>query len=152
MSLEKYRSKRKFDKTTEPEGKIGKSGEKLIYVVQEHFASHHHYDLRLEREGVLKSWAVPKEPPMKEGEKRLAVSVEDHPVDYSNFEGTIPKGEYGAGTVEIWDKGTYEPEKWKDEEIIVDIHGAKLKGKYVLIKTKFGGSKNSWLFFKKKMS
>jgi DNA ligase D-like protein (predicted 3'-phosphoesterase) len=127
-----------------------KEGRKLIYVIQKHQAKKLHWDLRLEYEGVLKSWAVPKEPPVKEGEKRLAVAVEDHPVDYAEFEGVIPEGQYGAGIVEIWDKGNYEAVKWKDEEIIVDIHGKKLKGKYVLIKTKFGGNKNSWLFFKKK--
>jgi DNA ligase D-like protein (predicted 3'-phosphoesterase) len=149
MSLEKYKSKRNFDKTQEPEGEIKKSGKKLIYVIQRHVAKKLHFDLRLEHEGVLKSWAVPKGPPTKEGEKRLAVAVEDHPIDYAKFEGTIPEG-YGAGTVEIWDKGTYETMKWKDEEIIVDINGKKLKGMYVLIKTNFGGSKNSWLFFKKK--
>jgi len=150
MSLEKYKSKRKFGETSEPEGEIKKSGKELIYVIQKHQAKKLHWDLRLERNGVLKSWAVPKEPPTKEGERRLAVAVEDHPVDYSSFEGAIPEGQYGTGTVEIWDGGTYEAMKWKDNEIIIDIHGNKLKGKYVLIKTKFGGSKNSWLFFKKK--
>ncbi len=109
-----------------------------------------HWDLRLEREGVLKSWAVPKEPPTEEGVKRLAVAVEDHPVDYSNFKGAIPKGQYGAGMVEIWDRGRYEPVKWEGNEIIIHIYGRILKGKYVLIKTKFGDSKNSWLLFKKK--
>jgi len=150
MVLEGYKRKRKFEKTKEPEGEIKKSGKKLIFVIQKHQAKKLHYDLRLEHEGVLKSWAVPKEPPIKEGEKRLAVAVEDHPIDYAKFEGTIPEAQYGAGTVEIWDKGTYEPVKWKDEEIIVDVHGKKLKGLYVLIKAKFGGSKNNWLFFKKK--
>jgi DNA ligase D-like protein (predicted 3'-phosphoesterase) len=150
MSLEKYKSKRKFDKTTEPEGKLKKSAGKLIYVIQRHQARNLHFDLRLEHDGVLKSWAVPKEPPQKEGEKRLAVAVEDHPIDYANFSGKIPEGQYGAGTVEIWDKGSYEAEKWNEKEIIVDVHGKKLRGKYVLIKTNFGGSKNSWLFFKKK--
>jgi DNA ligase D-like protein (predicted 3'-phosphoesterase) len=109
-----------------------------------------HWDLRLEHEGVLKSWAVPKEPPIEEGVKRLAVAVEDHPVDYAGFEGMIPEDQYGAGTVEIWDRGSYEPEKWRENEIIVNIRGEKLKGRYVLIKTRFGGKENSWLFFKKK--
>lgn len=150
MTLEKYKAKRKFDKTSEPEGEVKKSEGKL-YVIQRHMAKKMHWDLRLEKDGVLKSWAVPKEPPIEEGVKRLAVAVEDHPVDYGSFAGTIPEGQYGAGTVEIWDKGSYEVEKWNDKEIIIDIHGKKLQGKYVLIKTKFGGSKNSWLFFKKKM-
>jgi len=152
MDLEKYKSKRKFDKTTEPEGKLKKSNasEKLIYVIQKHQARKLHWDLRLERDGVLKSWAVPKEPPQKEGERRLAVAVEDHPVDYANFSGKIPEGQYGAGTVKIWDGGSYDVVKWSDKEIIVDIHGKRMQGKYVLIKTNFGGSKNSWLFFKKK--
>jgi DNA ligase D-like protein (predicted 3'-phosphoesterase) len=150
MTLEKYRKKRDFEKTSEPEGKLEKSGKKLVYVIQEHQARRLHWDLRLENQGVLKSWAVPKEPPIVEGVRRLAVAVEDHPIGYSNFHGTIPEGEYGAGTVKIWDRGSYETIKWKKDEIIVDIHGKKLKGKYVLIKTRFGGSKNSWLFFKKK--
>jgi DNA ligase D-like protein (predicted 3'-phosphoesterase) len=117
------------------------------YVIQEHHASHLHWDLRLEMDGVLKSWAVPKEPPIKEGIKRLAVPVEDHPLDYAEFEGIIPEGQYGAGEVITWDKGTYEPIKIDERKIIVKIHGDKLKGKYCLIKTKFRG-KDNWLFFK----
>ena len=150
MILEEYMSKRDFTKTSEPEAEIKEARKDLIYVIQKHQARNLHWDLRLEREGVLKSWAVPKEPPAREGVKRLAVAVEDHPVDYASFEGTIPKGEYGAGTVEIWDKGSYTSEKWKENEIIIDIQGEKLNGKYVLIKTRFKGSKNSWLLFKKK--
>ena len=118
-----------------------------IYVIQKHDASHLHFDLRLEMDGVLKSWAVPKQPPTTPGVKRLAVQVEDHPVGYANFEGTIPKGEYGAGTVEIWDKGSFSLLDRKDNKLIVEINGTKLKGAYVLIKLK--QSKN-WLFFKKK--
>ncbi|MCK4243927.1 3'-phosphoesterase, partial [Candidatus Bathyarchaeota archaeon] len=114
MILEEYRSKRDFTKTSEPEAEIKEARKDLIYVIQKHQARNLHWDLRLEREGVLKSWAVPKEPPAREGVKRLAVAVEDHPVDYASFEGTIPKGEYGAGTVEIWDKGSYTSEKWKE--------------------------------------
>lgn len=150
MTLEEYKAKRDFSETPEPEGKTKKSGEGLIYVVQKHQARRLHWDLRLEHEGVLKSWAVPKEPPIEEGVKRLAVAVEDHPVDYAGFEGMIPEDQYGAGTVEIWDRGSYEPEKWRENEIIVNIRGEKLKGRYVLIKTRFGGKENSWLFFKKK--
>ena len=152
LILDEYNSKRDFDKTYEPNAVLKDSGKDLVYVIQKHNARNLHWDLRLERAGVLKSWAVPKEPPKRPGVKRLAVAVEDHPVDYAGFKGTIPEGEYGAGTVEIWDKGTYVPEKWKEKEIIVDIKGERLKGKYVLIKTKFKGSKNSWLFFKKKSS
>ena len=98
-------------------------------------------------DGVLKSWAVPKEPPVKAGVRRLAVQVEDHPVEYANFKGTIPEGEYGAGTVEIWDKGTYMLIDRKEHKLIIDINGNKLKGSYVLVR--FKGQKN-WLFFKKK--
>jgi len=150
LTLKEYRAKRNFDETPEPEGKTKKSDKGLIFVVQKHQARKLHWDLRLEHEGVLKSWAVPKEPPTEEGVKRLAVAVEDHPVDYAGFEGTIPEDQYGAGTVEIWDRGSYEPEKWRENEIIVNIQGEKLTGRYVLIKTRFGGKENSWLLFKKK--
>jgi DNA ligase D-like protein (predicted 3'-phosphoesterase) len=150
MTLERYKSKRQFEKTPEPEGGTKKPGDKLIYVIQKHQARNLHWDLRLEQEGVLKSWAIPKEPPLEEGVKRLALMVEDHPVDYSVFEGRIPEGLYGAGTVEIWDKGHYTPLKWDQNEIIIDIEGTRLNGQYVLIKTRYGKSKNSWLFFKKK--
>ena len=118
-----------------------------IYVIQKHDATHLHYDLRLEMDGVLKSWAVPKIPPTESGIKRLAVEVEDHPIEYASFEGTIPEGAYGAGTVEIWDRGSYRLLERKESEIAVDIHGEKLKGVYYLIR--FKGGKN-WLFFKKK--
>jgi DNA ligase D-like protein (predicted 3'-phosphoesterase) len=119
--------------------------EKLTYVIHEHHATHLHWDLRLEMNGVLKSWAVPKEP--SENEKRLAVQVEDHPLGYEKFEGTIPEGQYGAGKVIIWDKGTYEPIDVSDKKMIIKINGKKLKGIYVLVK--FKPPKN-WLFFKKK--
>ena len=122
-------------------------GDEKIYVIQKHDASHLHFDLRLEMDGVLKSWAVPKEPPMAHGVKRLAVQVEDHPVSYAGFEGVIPKGEYGAGTVEIWDKGTYRMIDRKENKLIVEINGAKLNGAYVLIRLK---NPKNWLFFKKK--
>ena len=121
--------------------------ERRIYVIQKHAASHLHFDLRLEMDGVLKSWAIPKEPPTSLGVKRLAVQVEDHPVEYASFEGTIPEGEYGAGTVESWDKGTYKLIDKKEDKIIVEIDGAKLSGAYVLIRFK---DKKNWLFFKKK--
>lgn len=119
-----------------------------IYVIQEHHASHLHWDLRLEMDGVLKSWAIPKEPPIDANVKRLAVEVEDHPLEYAAFEGTISEGQYGAGEVKIWDKGTYDPIDIQEGKIIVNVDGAKLKGEYCLIKTKL--QKNSWLFFKKK--
>ena len=106
--LKEYVSKRDFNVTTEPKGTMKKGGEK-IFVVQEHHARRLHYDLRLEREGVLKSWAVPKGIPETPDQKRLAVETEDHPLEYANFAGVIPKGQYGAGTVKIWDKGSYEP-------------------------------------------
>ena len=120
-----------------------------IFVIHKHFASHLHWDLRLEMDGVLKSWAVPKEPPAKKGIKRLAIQVEDHSLNYADFEGEIPEGNYGAGKVEIWDNGTYELISKDEKKIEFDLHGKKLKGKYVLVKTNFGKQKGkSWLFFK----
>src|SRR3989338_3591854 len=122
MPLEDYKKKRRFNQTPEPEGNVSeKPSSKLIYVIQKHDASHLHYDLRLEINGVLKSWAIPKEPPEKEGIKRLAIETEDHPIGYEKFEGVIPEGEYGAGTVEIWDKGSYLTEEIKDDKIIFKI-------------------------------
>ena len=150
MVLEEYNKKRDFKKTSEPKGKIKKSiGKKFIYTIQKHRASHLHYDLRLEMNGVLRSWAIPKEPPKKKGIKRLAVMTEDHPIGYEKFHGEIPKGEYGAGKVEIWDKGTYELKTSNSKKIEVIIHGKKLKGNYVLVKTNYGKKpEKSWLFFK----
>ncbi len=152
MNLEEYKKKRDFKKTQEPDGTfrdIKKKG--LVYVIQRHDASHLHYDLRLEEESVLKSWAIPKDPPLKLGIKRLAVQTEDHPLGYEDFEGTIPEGQYGAGVVEIWDKGTYILLEKTSSKRIFDISGKKLQGKYCLIKLK---SKNAdgknWLFFKMK--
>ena len=151
MSLFKYKQKRNLEKSGEPEGKTKKSEyKKLIFVIHEHHASHLHWDLRLEIDGVLKSWAVPKSPPLDEKTKRLAIQVEDHPLSYANFQGIIPEGNYGAGKVKIWDKGNYELEKNSSKEIIFNLHGKKLKGKYVLIKTNFGKNQNSWLWFKMK--
>lgn len=146
MVLEEYKKKRDFKKTSEPKAKTKKS-KKPIYVIQKHQASHLHWDLRLEFDDVLKSWAVPKEPSKDPKIKMLAVLVEDHPINYAKFEGTIPDGEYGAGKVEIWDKGTFEVIDKKENKIILKINGKKLKGKYVLVE--FKPPKN-WLFFKKK--
>ena len=122
-----------------------------IFVIQKHEASHLHYDFRLEKDGVLKSWAIPKEPPQKSNIKRLAVQVEDHPLDYADFEGEIAEGLYGAGRVQIWDKGEYTPLKFGAEEIIFELNGKRLKGTYCLIKLrpKLPQDKD-WLFFKKK--
>jgi len=117
------------------------------FVIQKHYATHLHYDFRLEMDGVLKSWAVPKEPPAKSGVKRLAIQVEDHELSYIDFEGTIPEGMYGAGKVEIWDKGTYTLRHRNKDKIQFILHGEKLSGDYILIR--FKGDKN-WLFFKKK--
>ena len=118
-----------------------------IYVIHKHAATHLHYDLRLEVDGVLKSWAIPKEPSTSPGVRRLAVQVDDHPMEYAIFHGTIPEGEYGAGTVEIWDKGTYKMIDKKQDKLIVDINGDRLKGSYVLVRFK---DEKNWLFFKKK--
>jgi DNA ligase D-like protein (predicted 3'-phosphoesterase) len=123
------------------------TNKKLIFLVHEHHATHLHWDLRLEMDGVLKSWAVPKEPSTDSTVKRLAVMVEDHLLEYANFEGIIPEGQYGAGTVKIWDKGTYELIEKTDKGFVIKINGRKLKGIYVLFK--FKPPKN-WLFFKKK--
>ncbi|TFF86760.1 MAG: 3'-phosphoesterase [Promethearchaeota archaeon] len=144
--MEDYKKKRKFDKTKEPEGEIKKDkSQKRIFVIQEHHASHLHWDLRLEKEGVLKSWAIPKGVPIDEDVKRLAIPTEDHPMGYATFEGEIPEGSYGAGQVKIWDNGTYNLLKWEDREIKVDFNGDKIKGIYVMIRTQRG-----WLLFKKK--
>ncbi|MCC8146739.1 MAG: 3'-phosphoesterase [Bacteroidales bacterium] len=158
MSLKEYQEKRKFDETPEPTAESRQASEREpIFVVQKHDASHLHFDFRLEADGVLKSWAVPKGPSMNPKEKRLAVQVEDHPLDYAEFEGLIPEGNYGAGTVEIWDNGTYTYiEKYKDvstaiEEGILEfkLHGGKLKGLFTLIRTNMDGKKKNWLLIKK---
>jgi len=144
--LGEYASKRDFSRTPEPPGGdtkvIGN-----IFVIQEHHARRLHYDLRLERDGVLKSWAVPKGPPEEPGIRRLAVEVEDHPLEYGWFEGTIPEGEYGAGTVKVWDRGVYEPIVWEEDKIEFMIQGARLSGRYVLVKIKKSGEKD-WLLLK----
>jgi len=121
------------------------------FVIQEHHARNLHWDFRLELDKVLKSWAVPKEPPRKEGEKRLAVQVEDHPLSYGSFEGKIPAGQYGAGTVRIWDKGTFKLIERTKDKLEFELKGKKLKSIYYLIRFKKAGPK-SWLFFRKKAS
>src|SRR3989344_1789782 len=149
-TLSAYAKKRKFSgagKTIEPKGKIKKSkSKKPIFVIHKHFARNLHYDLRLEMTGVLASWAVPKEPPIEKNVKRLAIQVEDHPLAYATFKGIIPKGNYGAGKVEIWDKGTYELKFSDEKKIEFVLHGKKLNGNFVLIKTSY--VKNGWLCFK----
>ncbi len=152
MSLKEYNRKRDFAKTHEPSGKGKPARHKApIFVVQEHHASTHHFDFRLEQDGVLKSWAVPKGPSMVPGEKRLAVEVEDHPLSYATFSGDIPAGSYGAGHVEVWDNGTYERTSGAIEagKLDVDLHGKKLTGEFTLVRTRFGGKKNNWLLIKK---
>lgn len=141
--LKKYQQKRKFNLTPEPKGEIEKTN-LARFVVQKHQASHLHYDFRLEMEGVLKSWAVPKGVPEEKGVKRLAVQVEDHPIDYINFSGIIPKGSYGAGTVEIWDKGEYKLLEKNKKALKIELKGKKLKGDYVMVFFK----KNQWLIYK----
>ena len=146
MPLKKYWKKRKFDKTPEPKGKVLKTS-KNRFVVHDHYAlkAGHHYDFRLEMEGVLKSWAVPKGIPEKKGKRVLAISTEDHPVSYVNFQGEIPRGCYGAGVVKVFDKGTYKLIEKTKNKIIFELKGKKLKGKYTLLKFK---KPNHWLLFK----
>lgn len=114
------------------------------FVVQKHKARQLHYDFRLEKAGVLKSWAVPKGMPEQEGEKRLAIQVEDHLLEFADFEGAIPEGEYGAGTIEIWDRGSYEAAQWSDQAIVVELHGQRLRGRFNLVRFPRGGA-NAWL-------
>ena len=165
MTLKKYQEKRRFDVTPEPSGKQNgktKKAPSLIYVVQKHRASQLHYDFRLEWNGVLLSWAVPKGPSLDPSVKRLAMQVEDHPIEYANFEGVVPAGEYGGGTVMVWDKGTWEPEQ-EDVDAALQkgdfkfaLQGKKLKGSWVLVRTRgygagsSGGSsgRSSWLLIK----
>ena len=145
MGLEEYRRKREFRKTPEPKGEE-RGGEGNRFVVQRHQSSHLHYDFRLEMDGVLKSWAVPKGVPDEPGVRRLAVQVEDHPVEYIDFAGTIPEGEYGAGIVEVWDKGNYVLEAGAPDRLEFTLNGEKLAGAYALIHT---DGKN-WLLLKRK--
>lgn len=167
MSLKKYQKKRDFARTPEPKGKLTKKEGPLIYVVQKHQARKLHYDFRLEAEGVLKSWAIPKGPSLNPKDKRLAVMVEDHPLEYMDFEDVIPEDEYGAGTVIVWDKGVYFPIKTpknglktevrESSQVVLDgikkgelnffLNGVKLKGNFVLIRIGKNDGKN-WLLIK----
>lgn len=156
--LSEYAKKRNFKVTSEPSGakaKTKRRTKELLFVVQEHHASHLHYDFRLEWEGVLKSWAVPKGPSLDPSQRRLAVQVEDHPIDYANFEGLIPKGEYGAGEVYQWDLGTWKPvgdvkKSLQKGRLEFQLQGNKLKGKFILVKTKSrSGAKAQWLLIKR---
>jgi len=165
MSLSLYKQKRSFKDTPEPGPKVKSSKSGLKFVVQKHDATSLHYDFRLEMEGVLKSWAIPKGPSLNPEDKRLAMMVEDHPYDYKDFEGIIPEGNYGAGTVIVWDEGEYgsmdnEDKSQKEQEKIllsqlykgdvkIVMHGKKLKGAFALVKMK-GRGENTWLLIKKK--
>lgn len=145
MSIKKDNKECDINETNEPRGDTGKS-KNNIYLIQKHNATHLHYDMRLEMDGVLKSWALPKIPPIEKGVKRLAVQTEDHLVEYASFEGEIPEGSYGAGVVEIWDKGTYTIEERENDKLVIHVKGKKLQGRFCLIK--FKGQQKNWLFFK----
>ena len=157
MALQQYHAKRDFKRTPEPRGRVGATKVKTrAYLIQKHAASHLHYDFRLELNGMLLSWAVPKGPSLDPADKRLAMHVEDHPVEYGGFEGIIPKGQYGGGTVMLWDRGTWNPvgdpeEGLKRGHLKFDLNGEKLQGRWALIKThgnKFGGKGEPWLLIK----
>ena len=149
--LSEYERKRNRKQTPEPFG--GKRGKAKapIFVVQRHDARRLHYDFRLERDGVLASWAVPKGVPLEPGQQHLAVHVEDHPLEYGSFEGEIPKGNYGAGTVEIWDRGTYELlEEKRDGGLTVRLHGERLEGTWALVPAHLSGDEKNWLILRKR--
>ncbi|HEU4681708.1 MAG TPA: DNA polymerase ligase N-terminal domain-containing protein [Gemmatimonadales bacterium] len=160
-ALTEYRRKRDFSRTAEPEGGRARAAKKPAFVIQKHAASHLHYDLRLEHDGVMKSWAVPKGPSLDPSVKRLAMEVEDHPIEYNKFEGTIPKGEYGGGTVMLWDRGTYayggsnpDPEEglrqgFEKGDFKFVLNGARLKGSWALVRMRRGQpGKHQWLLIK----
>jgi bifunctional non-homologous end joining protein LigD len=171
MSLREYHKKRRFDVTAEPKGKEPKApkagagtaagtaarrAKKLAFVIQKHRATALHYDLRLEWNGVMMSWAVPRGPSLDPTVKRMAMQVEDHPIEYNKFEGIIPEGEYGGGTVMIWDRGTWTPESPDVDEALrkgdlkIALHGKKLQGSWVMVRTRPrpGQSRPSWLLIK----
>jgi bifunctional non-homologous end joining protein LigD len=159
--LAEYRRKRDFGRTGEPKGATRRrTATRLAYVIQRHEATRLHFDLRLELDGVMKSWAVPKGPSLDPAVKRLAIEVEDHPIDYNAFEGTIPEGEYGGGTVMLWDRGTYlyagdtdDPldalrEGYRRGDFKFELRGKRLGGSWVLVRTRRNGRKNQWLLIK----
>src|ERR1700757_1164487 len=160
MALERYRQKRDFKVTPEPAGKVGtRRSRALSFVIQKHAARRMHYDFRLELNGVLKSWAVPKGPSLDPADKRLAMHVEDHPLEYGDFEGIIPKGQYGGGTVLLWDRGTWEPvgdphKSYRAGSLKFRLHGKKLRGGFALVR--MGGRRQSqdgdrsWLLIKER--
>ncbi|HCV97626.1 MAG TPA: DNA ligase, partial [Stenotrophomonas sp.] len=155
MSLQEYRRKRRFDGTPEPDAdRRGAPARRPIFVVQLHHASSRHYDFRLEADGVLKSWAVPKGPSLRAGEKRLAVEVEDHPLSYADFEGDIPSGHYGAGHVDVYDHGTWACDGDPLEAIAAGkldfvLHGERLNGGWKLVRTAMKGKQHQWLLIKR---
>src|SRR3989440_11334182 len=151
QKLQEYQRKRDEKQTPEPFGKGKKRSKQPIFVIQRHDARRLHYDFRLERDGALASWAVPKGVPLEPGQRSLAVHVEDHPLEYAQFEGEIPKGQYGAGTVEIWDRGTYElVEEKKDGGLTVRLHGERLDGTWTLVPAKLDGDPKNWLIIRKR--
>src|ERR1700742_920560 len=153
--LAEYEKKRHFERTPEPRAEVASSAGELVFVIQKHAATRLHYDLRLEMDGAMKSWAVPKGPSLNPDDKRLAVHVEDHPLEYNKFEGSIPKGQYGGGEVIIWDNGTYELEgtlsadaQMAKGDLKFRLHGKKVRGSFVLVKLKNSKVKNEWLLIK----
>jgi bifunctional non-homologous end joining protein LigD len=157
VSLAVYRHKRDFARTPEPRGRTRRAAERLSFVIQRHAASRLHYDFRLELDGVLKSWAVPKQPAPVAGRKRLAVHVEDHPIEYGRFSGEIPEGHYGAGTVAIWDRGWWEPvgdprAAYRKGSLKFVLHGRKLRGGWALVRMRArdGDRKDNWLLIKER--
>jgi bifunctional non-homologous end joining protein LigD len=155
MGLTEYRNKRDFRKTSEPPPKTKPSSKTLHFVVQKHDATRLHYDFRLELDGVLKSWAVPRGPSLDPGVKSLAIEVEDHPVAYAGFEGIIPAGEYGGGTVIVWDRGTWTPlgdphAQFKKGHLEFELQGEKLSGRWHLVRIRKEGERQNWLLMKGK--
>jgi bifunctional non-homologous end joining protein LigD len=160
--LAEYQRKRDFTKTSEPSGKATVSSRvKLQFVIQKHDASHLHFDFRIEMDGVMKSWAVPKGPSLDPAIKRLAMQVEDHPIEYNTFEGTIPAGEYGGGTVMLWDRGTYTPDEvnpgaeraamragYEAGKLSITLRGKRLTGSFALVRTRYSETKPQWLLLK----
>ena len=159
-ALAEYRRKRDFTRTREPAGGRVRAGKQLAFVIQKHAASRLHFDLRLELDGVMKSWAVPKGPSLDPTVKRLAMQVEDHPIEYNKFEGTIPEGEYGGGTVMLWDRGTYtapgddpDPEAtlrrgYEKGDFKFELHGKRLQGSWVLVRIRRDEERRQWLLIK----